>query len=86
VWSVFPSTTITVKTGSTNAQLIGLGETGDSGPFTASSSNTAIATVAISSVAGDDHNFVITGVAAGTVTVTITDAASRAVPITVTVK
>jgi hypothetical protein len=85
-WAVFPSTTIAVKTGAANAQLIGIGETGNSGPFTATSSNTAIATVASAKLADGDHNFVITGVAAGTATITITDAVSRSVLISVTVK
>ncbi len=85
-WAVFPATTITVKTGAANAQLIGIGETGDSGPFTAVSSNTSIATVASSNVSGDDHNFVITGIAGGAATVTFTDAATRNVAVAVTVK
>jgi hypothetical protein len=52
-----------VKTGAANAQLIGIGETGNSGPFTIASSNTGIATIASSNVTNDDHNFVITGIA-----------------------
>ncbi len=85
-WSVFPGTIFSLGVGATKTQLRGIGEKGDSAPFTASSSNTAIATVAAANVPNDDHNFVVTGIAAGTVTITITDAHSRSVPITVTVK
>jgi hypothetical protein len=40
-WSVFPKTTFTLKTG--NTQLVGIGETGDSGPFDAKSADRSIA-------------------------------------------
>jgi virginiamycin B lyase len=81
-WSVLPGRTIGIYgTGAQSSQLLGIAESGNSGPFTYASSNPAVA----QAVSVADHNFTITGNAAGTATVTVTDAHARSVTIAVTV-
>ncbi|MBV8636534.1 MAG: hypothetical protein JO322_00475 [Candidatus Eremiobacteraeota bacterium] len=85
VWSVFPGTSITVGHGANaSPQLIGIAETGNSGPFTATSSKAAVAKVA--PVTGEDHNFVITGEAPGNATITLKDAHGRVVALLIKVQ
>ena len=84
-WSVWPGGPINLNgTGSQAAQLIGLMEAGNSGPYTTSSSNTAVCTAGAPSTQFD-HNFLITGVAVGTCTVSVTDAHARTTQVTVNV-
>jgi len=81
-WSVLPGRTIGIYgTGAQSSQLLGIAESGNSGPFTYASSNAAVAQAASVS----DHDFTITGSAAGTATITVTDAHARSVTIAVTV-
>lgn len=81
-WSVLPSRTVNVYgAGAANGQLLGIAESGNSGPFTITSSNTAIANATNIS----DHNFTVVGNAAGSATLTVTDARSRSVTLAVTV-
>ncbi|HEV3153665.1 MAG TPA: hypothetical protein VGZ02_07680 [Candidatus Baltobacteraceae bacterium] len=88
VWTVFPSTSITVYNYKSNhyPQLIGIGETGDSGPFTAKSSDSSIAAVSAVGPSNYGHDFSISGGTAGTTTVTISDPHGRSVAVNVTVK
>ena len=83
-WSPFPSALTLFGTGSQNQQYLGIGETGSSGPFTAASNNTSIATVAPAG-GGLDHDFIVTGVAAGSTSVTVTDASGRSSLVNVSV-
>jgi len=81
-WSVFPGRSISLYgLGVQGGQLFGIVESGNSGPFTFASSAPSIATAA----ANSDHNFTITGNAAGSATITVTDAHGRAVTIAVSV-
>jgi len=81
-WSVFPGRAVNLYgLGVQGAQLFGIVETGNSGPFTFSSSAPSIATASAIS----DHNFTITGNAAGSATITVTDAHARSVTVTVDV-
>jgi hypothetical protein len=83
-WSVWPSQQMTlIGSGSQNAQLVGIMESGDSGPFTVTSSNPSIAQ--LQSIAGESHDFHLVGAAAGSCTVTITDKKGRSESIAVTV-
>jgi virginiamycin B lyase len=83
-WTLYPPAPIAVNgIGTVNAQLLGIAESGDSSPFTATSSNPAIASV--SAIAGFPHNFVVAGVAPGTATIAITDRNGRSVTATVNV-
>ncbi len=81
-WSVFPGRTVSLYgLGIQAAQLMGIAESGDSGPFTYATTNAAIATAA----ADADHNFTITGTGVGTATITVTDAHARSMTIAVNV-
>lgn len=81
-WSVLPGRTIGIYgTGAQSSQILGIAESGNSGPFTYASSNPSVAQAA----SVGDHNFTITGNAAGTATITVTDAHARSVTIAVTV-
>jgi hypothetical protein len=83
-WSVWPSSSISLYgAGPAGAQIMGIMEpaSANSGPFTESSSNTAVCTVANAS----DHNFNIVGQSAGACTVTVTDSHSASVTVNVTV-
>lgn len=81
-WTVFPGRSINLYgLGVQGAQIFGIAESGDSGPFTFASSAPSIATAA----ANSDHNFTITGIAPGSATITVTDAHARSVTIAVTV-
>lgn len=64
--------------------------TGGVQPYGVASANAAIATATITSTTlnldSSVLNLVITGVAAGTTTITVADGATTAVPITVTVR
>lgn len=83
-WSIFPGPDITIAGfGSASSQPVGIMESPskDSGPFKVVSSKKSVCSV--SSVR--DHNFVITGVAAGVCTVTVTDASSVKATVQVTV-
>lgn len=81
-WSVFPGRSVSIYgTGQMSSEYMGIGESGDSSPFTVTSANPAIATASHVS----DHNFEIDGVAAGTTTLTITDKNGRAVTVIVNV-
>ncbi len=92
-WSVFPSGALSVNgTGAANALLIGIAESGESGPFTVTSANPTIAAIAqppgngTAAAATFPHNFLITGGAPGTTTVKVVDARGRTqfIPVTVT--
>jgi streptogramin lyase len=85
-WAVYPSTKFTLHlgTGATPPPaLIGIGETGNSGPFTVKTSKSAVCTAAI--LSGFEHNIQVTPVAAGTCTLSIGDAHGRTVKVAVTV-
>lgn len=83
-WSVWPSQKIDlIGTGDLNAQLVGIMESGDSGPFTVASTNSNVAV--LQPITGESHNFHVLGVGAGNCTVTITDKNGRSESIAVTV-
>ena len=79
------ATAFTTTAGAATSLLLGSSRTfsisGGSAPYTVASSNPAVATVALSSQAG----FSITGLSAGTATVTLRDAASGTLTVVVTV-
>jgi streptogramin lyase len=80
-WGIFPGTTIDLPSGSF-PQLIGIGETGDSGPFSVVSSNPSLIQVKLAP--NLDHDFVITrGKANGTAIVSVSDAHGRTVDVVV---
>lgn len=82
-WSVWPSQNISLAgTGAAGEQLIGIMESGDSGPFTVTSSDNTIATMVST---GSSHDFELVGNAAGSCTVTITDKNGRRESIAVSV-
>lgn len=81
-WSVLPSRTVNIYgAGVANGQMMGIAESGNSGPFTITTSNSAIATAANIS----DHNFTVVGNAPGSATLTVTDAHARSVTLNVSV-
>lgn len=83
-WSVFPSQMISLYgTGTQNAQIVGLMESGSNGPFTTTTSNASCAS--LQPVPGASHNFYLVGAGAGSCTVTITDAHGRSESIAVSV-
>jgi streptogramin lyase len=83
-WSVWPSQQLNLYgTGEANAQLVGIMESGDSAPFTPTSTNSNVAI--LEPIAGETHNFHLVGVGAGSCTVTITDKNGRTESIAVTV-
>lgn len=83
-WSVWPSQQLSLNgTGDANAQLVGIMESGDSGPFTVTSTNSSVAV--LKPITGESHNFHLVGVGAGTCTVTITDKNGRTESIAVNV-
>lgn len=83
-WSVWPSQELNLNgTGTANAQLVGIMESGDSGPFTVTSSNSSVAT--LQPITGESHNFHLVGAGPGNCTVTITDKNGRSESIAVTV-
>ena len=81
-WTVYPQA-LTIGVGALAAQEIGMAESGDSSPFTVTSLNPSICTT--TALTGFSHNFLITGVAPGTCSVTITDKNKRVVTQSVTV-
>lgn len=84
-WSLVPNASIAIHgLGRASTQPIAVLESGNSGPFTATTSNALVATVAQASAALD-HDFYVTGASIGTCVVTITDAHGRSGFITVTV-
>jgi hypothetical protein len=83
-WSVWPSQHLDLYgTGAANAQLVGIMESGDSGPFTVASSDSNVAV--LEPITGESHNFHLVGVGAGSCTVTLTDKNGRTESIAVTV-
>ena len=75
-WTIFPQKqTIYLSPGgltsSLSTQLIGIAESGDSSPFTVSSSSGTVASIA--PITGSTHNFKLTGLNPGSTTITITD-------------
>jgi len=83
-WSVWPSQQLSLfGAGSQGAQLIGVMENGNSGPFTLTSSNSSVAV--LEPIPGESHNFHLTGVGPGSCTVTITDKNGRSESISVNV-
>ncbi|MBV8489842.1 MAG: hypothetical protein JO199_04860 [Candidatus Eremiobacteraeota bacterium] len=79
-WELYPSTNFSVVSGSSVA--VGVGETGNSGPFTASSSDLC----KIAPIAGFDHDFLLTPViSSGTCEISVKDAHGRQVSAKVTV-
>jgi virginiamycin B lyase len=92
-WTVFPTGALSVNgTGAINEVLIGIAESGESGPFTVTSANTAIATVTsppgngTPGAATFPHNFVVIGNAPGATTIAVSDAHGRTqtIPVAVT--
>jgi len=74
-WEVFTAATLTLYTQDQYGNplppgLLGIGETGNSGPFTVSSSNTHVCTAQV--VSGFDHNIAVNPLKAGTCTLSIT--------------
>ncbi len=87
-WHVYPSQDVDVYTKDKYGDmlppgLIGIGETGNSGPFTATSSNTAYCTAAM--IEGFPHDVQVNPVLPGKCTVTVTDAHARSAKVFVTV-
>lgn len=86
-WEPFPSRSVTLYTQWNNQALppgiIGIGETGDSGPFTVTSSNPSICTAAM--IPHFDHDVQVNPVAVGHCAVTITDAHSRSAKVSVSI-
>ncbi|MBV8433884.1 MAG: hypothetical protein JO029_06345 [Candidatus Eremiobacteraeota bacterium] len=84
-WSLWPGPAFTIAGyGATHSQPVGVMESPsqNSGPFTASVDNSAVcsvtlATNAYSSGSSPDHNFTVTGLTAGTCTVTIYDSGRK---------
>jgi hypothetical protein len=86
-WTIFPqSETITIQSGCTATLPIAALESGDSGPFTTSSSNETV-TGGEPVDSGDHHDFTVTlsGSFTGASTVTLTDAYGRSESTTITV-
>jgi hypothetical protein len=87
-WAVYPSVKINLYTKDLNGNalppgLIGIGETGNSGPFTVASSNAKICTASV--ISGFDHNIQIAPVKAGKCTLSVTDSHARTVKVSATV-
>ena len=82
-WTVSPSSIALAGTGMPAAQAISMLESGDSAPFTVTSSDTSVASV--QPIASYDHNFLIVGNAPGTCTLTVTDKNGRSVTVPVSV-
>lgn len=87
-WKVYPSQSIKLYTEDKYGNmlppgLIGIGESGNSGPFFVKSSNTAYCTASM--ISGFAHNIQVNPVATGTCSLTITDAHKRSVKVAVTV-
>jgi streptogramin lyase len=83
-WSVWPTKQISLYgAGPQSAQLIGVMESGNSGPFTLTSSNPNVAV--LQAIPGESHDFHLLGVGGGNCTVTITDKNGRSETIAVSV-
>ena len=83
-WSVWPGQQLALNgTGNANAQLVGVMESGNSGPFTVTSSDNTVAS--LQPITGESHDFHLVGAGAGSCTVTITDKNGRSESIAVTV-
>ena len=87
-WAVYPSSNIKLYTldqygNALPPGLVGIGELGNSGPFTVGSSNAAICTASV--ISGFDHDIQVNPVAPGTCTLTVTDAHARSANVAVTV-
>ncbi|HEV3154427.1 MAG TPA: hypothetical protein VGZ02_11530 [Candidatus Baltobacteraceae bacterium] len=87
-WAVYPSVKVNLYLKDPNGNplppgLIGMGETGNSGPFTVTSSNPKICTASV--ISGFDHNIRVNPVIAGKCTLSVTDAHARTVKVFVTV-
>jgi len=82
-WHAFPENMTIDEIGKT--RFIGIVESGNSGPFTVTSSNTAIASVAAGVAVPTVTDYVVTGNAPGTATITIQDAHGRIETANVTV-
>ncbi len=84
-WSIFPGTAITLirSAGNTTHQLVGIGESGDSGPFTFVSSNPNV--VQVRRIPGRDHDFYLDPVGYFRAYVTVTDSHGVSQRITVAV-
>lgn len=83
-WTAFPmDDTLYLSPGSTSqSQLLSMAESGDSSPFTVTSSNPGVATVASTA---STHTFVLGAVGNGTTLITITDAHGNTLTKTVSV-
>lgn len=84
VWNVFPGTTLVMYSSDPNGNtlpvgLLGIGETGNSGPFAVSSSGVCTAAI----INGYDHDVQVNPLATGRCTVSITDAHARTVKVNV---
>lgn len=84
-WEPFPSRSIKLYTNYNNEPnppgLIGIGETGNSGPFTVKAPNPSICTAAMTPKF--DHDVQVNPVATGSCSVVITDAHNRSVAVSV---
>jgi streptogramin lyase len=83
-WTAFPldDTYYMAPNSTVQSQMLSMAESGDSSPFTITSSNPGVATVATTA---STHTFVINAVANGTTLLTITDAQNRTLTKTVVV-
>lgn len=83
-WSVWPAQSISLYgTGAAGEQLIGIMESGDSGPFKLGTSDASVAS--LQPISGFSHNFELVGSGPGSCTVTITDKNGRSEQISVSV-
>ncbi len=87
-WAVYPSNTLKLYSSDAGGNpfppgLIGIGETGNSGPFTVTPSNSSVCTASVES--GFDHNIQVNPAAVGSCTLSITDAHARTVKVYVNV-
>jgi hypothetical protein len=83
--SVNPSNLSFSNTGAGNNQTFTASESNYTGPLNASSANTSVATVTPASGAGPNQTFIVTPVAPGNTTITVTDNHGGSASVTVTV-
>src|SRR5579885_419595 len=87
-WAIYPGLSLTLYTTDSFGNqlppgLLGIGETGNSGPFSVKSSNASVCTAKI--IRGFDHNVQVNPVTEGKCVLMITDAHAHSVNVNVTV-